>query len=278
MHKDYYQVLGIARSATHEQITRAYRRLAAQYHPDKHQGNPLADLAEEKFKEINEAYHAIIGGRLSTTAPRPGPGPAPTPHADEDDLPPDARDLLYRGIQYYNQGKYRQAIKLFGKALAHSDSPALYNLLGLALCEAGDFSQAVTPLVQATRLDEENGKYYLDAGYAFYQLKLWEQAIQLLLDAYNFLRDTKKLAASCVYLAVCNYNLHREARAEFFLEEAVSYDPENSSYRILLEEFRTSMETSSPPKLRMLSKLQRFSFASQLEDSIGNLFKSLFIR
>lgn len=53
MPNDYYQTLGVNRSASAEEIKRAYRKLALQYHPDKPAGN------EEKFKEINEAYQVL---------------------------------------------------------------------------------------------------------------------------------------------------------------------------------------------------------------------------
>lgn len=56
---DPYSVLGIKPDATDEEVTRAYRALARKFHPDNYQDNPLADLAEEKMKEINEAYEAI---------------------------------------------------------------------------------------------------------------------------------------------------------------------------------------------------------------------------
>jgi curved DNA-binding protein CbpA len=56
---DPYRVLGITPEATDEQVKQAYRALARKYHPDNYQDNPLADLAEEKMKEINEAYEAI---------------------------------------------------------------------------------------------------------------------------------------------------------------------------------------------------------------------------
>lgn len=52
-------MLGVASSASREEITRAYRGLAARYHPDKHQGNELKDLAEEKLAELNEAYNTL---------------------------------------------------------------------------------------------------------------------------------------------------------------------------------------------------------------------------
>ena len=56
---DPYIVLGVKPDASDEEINRAYRELARKYHPDNYQNHPLADLAEEKMKEVNEAYEAI---------------------------------------------------------------------------------------------------------------------------------------------------------------------------------------------------------------------------
>ncbi|MEG2372647.1 MAG: DnaJ domain-containing protein, partial [Hydrogenoanaerobacterium sp.] len=56
---DPYQVLGIAPTATDDEVKTAYREMARKYHPDNYANNPLADLASEKMKEINEAYDAI---------------------------------------------------------------------------------------------------------------------------------------------------------------------------------------------------------------------------
>lgn len=60
---DPYKVLGISRDATDEQVKTAYRELARKYHPDKYVNNPLADLAQEKMKQINEAYDMILKER-----------------------------------------------------------------------------------------------------------------------------------------------------------------------------------------------------------------------
>ncbi len=54
--KDYYQTLGVARNADEKEIKKAYRKLAQQYHPDKNPGNKAA---EQRFKEINEAYTVL---------------------------------------------------------------------------------------------------------------------------------------------------------------------------------------------------------------------------
>ena len=68
--RDPYEVLGVSPNASDDEIKRAYRELARKYHPDNYQNNPLADLAEEKMKEVNEAYDAInrlrSGGGSST--------------------------------------------------------------------------------------------------------------------------------------------------------------------------------------------------------------------
>ncbi len=55
-YKDYYQILGVDRSAGPEEIRKAYRKLAMQYHPDR---NPGDKQAEDRFKEINEAYQVL---------------------------------------------------------------------------------------------------------------------------------------------------------------------------------------------------------------------------
>src|SRR5688500_741401 len=53
---DYYNVLGVARTASDDEIKKAYRKLAMQYHPDRNGGSREA---EEKFKEITEAYDVL---------------------------------------------------------------------------------------------------------------------------------------------------------------------------------------------------------------------------
>src|SRR5437764_13054641 len=55
--RDYYEVLSISRTASEEEVKRAYRKLAVKYHPDK---NPDDPHAEEKFKELGEAYDVLM--------------------------------------------------------------------------------------------------------------------------------------------------------------------------------------------------------------------------
>ena len=55
--KDYYQILGISRDASQDEIKKAYRRLALCYHPDRNQQEK--EKSEETFKEVNEAYQIL---------------------------------------------------------------------------------------------------------------------------------------------------------------------------------------------------------------------------
>ena len=60
---DPYSVLGVSQNASDSEIKKAYRELARKYHPDNYHDNPLADLAQEKMKEVNEAYNSIMNNR-----------------------------------------------------------------------------------------------------------------------------------------------------------------------------------------------------------------------
>ena len=62
---DPYSILGISSGATDDEVKKAYRELARKYHPDNYHDNPLADLAQEKMKEINEAYNDVLRMRGS---------------------------------------------------------------------------------------------------------------------------------------------------------------------------------------------------------------------
>ena len=81
-YKDYYKIIGVARSASADEIRKAYRKLALKYHPDR---NPDDKAAEDRFKDLNEAYQVLsddkkrarydqLGSAYSSWQQRGGPG------------------------------------------------------------------------------------------------------------------------------------------------------------------------------------------------------------
>ena len=91
--RDYYEILGISRTATEQEIKSSYRKLAMQYHPDRNPDNPEA---EDKFKEVTEAYAVLVDGekrsmydRFGHAGVSSGAGPAgfdPTVFQDFGDI------------------------------------------------------------------------------------------------------------------------------------------------------------------------------------------------
>ena len=96
MAKDYYQILGVGRNATVDEIKKAYRKLAQKFHPDK---NPGDKSAEEKFKDINEAYQVLSDSDKKSQYDRFGFVGRPEPGA-----PGPGSSRAAEGSYYYNSG------------------------------------------------------------------------------------------------------------------------------------------------------------------------------
>lgn len=138
---DPYSVLGIKPEATDDEVKQAYRALARKYHPDNYQDNPLADLAEEKMKEINEAYETI-------TKMRSGGGGGGYSYQQSS-----AQSRSSGGNASYN-----------GYQQQRGYSNPLYARVRSAI-NAGDIYQAETLLSQAPQQDAE--WYFLQGSIAY---------------------------------------------------------------------------------------------------------------
>lgn len=86
--RDPYEVLGVRKGATKEEIKKAYLELVKKYHPDKFKDNPLRELAEEKLKEINEAYNILMNDQYSSYE---------YSTYDQNSIYQQARDLIVQG-------------------------------------------------------------------------------------------------------------------------------------------------------------------------------------
>ena len=136
--RDPYSVLGVSPNASDEEVKKAYRELARKYHPDNYQNNPLADLAEEKMKEINEAYDTI-------TKQRSGGGG-------------------YQSSQSYGGGYQR----------SYSSSNSTYAQVR-SMINAGDLAGAERLLFEVSQRD---GEWYFLSGSIAYRKGWMDEAMQ----------------------------------------------------------------------------------------------------
>ena len=113
-----YEVLGVSQNASNDEIKRAYRDLSRKYHPDSYVDNPLAGLAEEKFKEVQEAYDQIMrerdGGYQSGYGSNAGnsysSGYGQQNYASSED-----NVQLQAAANYLNARQYQQALNVLSR-------------------------------------------------------------------------------------------------------------------------------------------------------------------
>jgi curved DNA-binding protein CbpA len=146
-----YEVLEIKRDATDDEVKKAYRELAKKYHPDNFKDNPLADLATEKMKNINEAYDAIQKERSNNSG-----------------NPQGYQGYYNNNPNYSNFPRIRELIvnKRFSEAEIMLDSVAQntrgaewFYLKGVLLTERGWYFDAQKNFEAAYSLDPNNNKY-----------------------------------------------------------------------------------------------------------------------
>lgn len=151
---DPYKVLNIAPTATDDEVKHAYRELARKYHPDNYHDNPLADLAQEKMKEINEAYEQIQKQRKAGAAysARQGAYGYGTSYGSAGGDP-----LMRRVREAINAGNITLAEQLLNGAPEHS---AEWNFLMGAVCaRRGWMDEARRYYEKACQMDPENQEY-----------------------------------------------------------------------------------------------------------------------
>lgn len=151
---DPYNVLGVSTSASNDEIKRAYRDLSRKYHPDSYIDNPLSDLAEEKFKEIQEAYDQIMKERENGYNQRSSSyGQGSYSYGDTED---DSLEL--RAVNnYLNARYYREALNALSGI--SNRNARWYYYSAMANAGMGNNIVAFNHAQQAVNMEPSNRQY-----------------------------------------------------------------------------------------------------------------------
>lgn len=141
--KDPYEVLGVPRSASKDEIKAKYRELAKKYHPDNYIDTPLAEVANEKMQEINEAYDAIMNGKAGNSYSSAG--------SSLNDYT-QVRELIKRGAL--------DAAEMVLEGMSQTSRDAQwYYLKGQINYQRGWTEQAYTYFATAHNMEPDNSEY-----------------------------------------------------------------------------------------------------------------------
>ena len=156
MSKNPYDVLGVPQNASDDEIKKAYRELTRKYHPDANVNNPLADLAEEKFKEVQEAYDEIMrqreqGGGYSYGNSSYGGNS----YNNTYNGPQDAE--MQAVFNYINSRNYREALNLLDRM--PNRNAMWYYASGFANAGIGNNVLAREHAAQAVNMEPNNVQY-----------------------------------------------------------------------------------------------------------------------
>ena len=154
--KDPYKILGVSPSDDDDKIKQAYRELVRKYHPDKYTDSDLAELANEKMKEINAAYEQIRSERANRSS-QGSTGfyqdtDSSSSYAGASSSFAQIRDLL-------NRGYLDDAQTLLRNTPENRRDAEWHFLMGILLLRRGHLVDAQNHLDRACRLDPYNQEY-----------------------------------------------------------------------------------------------------------------------
>ncbi len=155
---DPYKVLGVSSTATDDEVKEAYRAMAKKYHPDQYSDSPLADLASEKMKEINEAYDMIVAQRKNrSTGGYSAGGYAYNGYSGG------AKTSGASGFNdvrsYIMSGRIADAEQLLNGVPVESRNAEWYFLKGTVLFRRGWLEEAKEHFTRACQMDPGNPEY-----------------------------------------------------------------------------------------------------------------------
>jgi curved DNA-binding protein CbpA len=201
MKVNYYEVLGVERSASESEIRERFRKLARENHPDRYRG-PDKNDAERKFQTLTEAVNVLTNPvRRKQHDAELSSGKS----AGAADFTQVAKAYMAKGVKAYKDGDIRAAYENFDMAVKHNPNDAkAFHYLAIAAMKIPSYArQAVQAIETAVQKEPVNPTYLKDAG------------------------------------LICK-RAGLPAKAERYLDEALKWDPENAEVQTALADLRLS--------------------------------------
>jgi len=170
--RDYYKILEVSRKATTEEIKEAYHRLAREYHPDLHPGNPTA---EERFKQICEAYEVLSDLVLRTQYDQ---GFDPN-RSERQKAAMSPQDFYVRGVEKALTRDYQGAVADYSQAIdLEPHFVEAYLKRGATRYQLGDDRRVLEDCNQALKINPNLPEAYYYQGRARYRLGYTQAALE----------------------------------------------------------------------------------------------------
>ena len=175
---DPYQVLGVSRNASDDEVKKAYRTLSRKYHPDANINNPNRAMAEEKFKEVQQAYDLIMKQRQQGTESFGGYGYSYGNRQSQSSYggAQEQSNEMRAAVNYINNGYFREAMNVLNSIDVNQRGGQWYYFAAICSERLGNIMDARNYINRAVQLEPSNFRYrqflqHMDGGAMWYETR-----------------------------------------------------------------------------------------------------------
>lgn len=191
---DPYQILGVSRNASEEEIKKAYRKLCRKYHPDLNMNKPDADMYEERFREIQSAYQTIMDERQGKNfgSDFSGTGSYQSTSSDENAMHKRA------AINFIQNRRFAEAVNVLNSI--SSRDAEWYYISAVAQSGMRNNAAALQYAQTAAKMEPGNMQYQMLVR----QLQSASYQYQEMQSPYSGYDGTSECLRCCAYNLICN--------------------------------------------------------------------------